>query len=144
MNTHNNYCRIFTSIVSGGEQFNAFLLKSFSVYPQSPPSTNITKNHLINKLLGNDNILFCAWNSLIYQLLARNTSNRFHKHFLSEGLPATFNDDALLPTGQIKMVIVDSLMNRTFDDLICCQLLPKSHLTYSKEISRCHHSKSTS
>ena len=58
MNTHNNYCRIFTSIVSGGEQFHAFLLKSFSVYPQSPPSTNITKNHLINKLLGNDNILF--------------------------------------------------------------------------------------
>lgn len=68
-------------------------------------------------------IIFCSVpeaNHLIYQLLARNARNRFHTHFLYEGLPATFNDDELLPTGQIEMVIVDSLMDRTFDDLLMC------------------------
>lgn len=60
MNTRKNHCRIFTSVVSGDEHFYALLLKSFSVYPQKLPSSNIAKNNLIKKLLGNDNILFCA------------------------------------------------------------------------------------
>lgn len=48
-----------------------------------------------------------------------------------KGLPATFNDDELLPTGQIKMVIVDNLMDRTFADLTTCwQLLLKLHLRH--------------
>lgn len=36
----------------------------------------------------------------------------------SKGLPAPFDYDELFPTGQIKMVIADSLMARTLDDLL--------------------------
>lgn len=61
-----------------------------------------------------------------------------------KGLPETLNDDELLPTGQINMVIVDNLMDRTSDDLmICWKLLRKLHLTPYKEMYFCPHRKST-
>lgn len=66
-------------------------------------------------------IIFCSvpdTNCVLYQLVARNRTDRFPTHSVYEGLSAIFNDDEFLPTGQIKMVIVDNLMDRTFDDLM--------------------------
>lgn len=82
--------------------------------------THFCQSNLIDTLLGNENISFLCLktNCLICQLLARNTQTGFTHVLFMKGLPATFNDDELLPFGQIKMVIEDNLMDRTSDDLL--------------------------
>lgn len=46
-----------------------------------------------------------------------NTEASFTHTLFMKGLSATFNDDELLLTGQIKMVSEDDLMDRNVDDL---------------------------
>lgn len=80
-------------------------------------------------------IIFCSYarkQIVSYTSCWQGTPETGFTHVLfMKGLPATLNDDELLPTGQIKMVIVDNLMDRTSDDLmICWKLLLKWHLTH--------------